>query len=586
MEVKVNGRLIELGDSSPAITKKSIDIENPSTRFIDFTNKFDIPDTNGNREKFRHPQSVGSDNDSLDKYFDVSIFDVFQIFRGKGFLESTSKDKLSLQVVDNSKDLFLSLDADLKTISWDDKDTELSTTAIDALDTNDITTCWHWGKLCLHENAIQANTDQISGGGNARCLYSRPSFNVQSFLKRAIEAQGYSYNESDIKLAFSGWHNEFFFTSYQKTYSSVNYSPAGTLILTGLDTNDFDHADITASSASIDINTLKTKFRVRGSIESDALIDLIIRATDSVDSSKVTESKLTLGVGVNEVDFTTSDFQSDNGMDVEIILSGTGNVIMDCYLYTLHSDKDATSLSTNPFLGYKIKAYDNLPEMTFKDLFKLICLIGNRYQIVDPHAKTFNWGSLSQLNKLNAVDWSDKFVIGSESITSQFKGLFQKNILKYNNDITVKKEHGESYFNTSNETLQSEGDYISLNFGASYDVTINSNLIGHARVYSDDIRIADQELAIRLYWIDDDVLMFQQINWNNLATNYYQSWFNSLNRIRLISCELNLSKLDVLNWTEKQLVYIDYFKTTFIVLEINNFIPGRLTKVKLLAYGK
>lgn len=584
MEVKVNGQRVELGDSMPAITKKSIDINNPTTRFVDFTNKFILPDTNENRRILKHPKSL--DSNSLDNFFNVSIFDVFQIFTGKGYLSETLKDKLSLQVVDDSKDLFLALDADLKTISWDDKDTELSTTAINALNANDITTCWHWGKLCLHENAIRANTDQVSGGGNDMCKYSRPSFNVQSFLKKAIEAQGYSYTESDIKLAFSGWHNEFFFTSYQKNYSATEYNPSGSLTLTGLDTNDFEHADITASSASIDIDTLKTKFRFRGTIESDALIDLIIRATDSVDSSKVTENKVSLNIGTNEVNFTTSDFQSDNGMDVEVILSGTGTVTMTGYLYTLHSDKEVANLSTNPFLGYRIKAYDNIPDMTFKDLFKLICTIGNQYQVVNVYEKTFNWGSLTKLNKLNAVDWSDKFIIGSESTTFQFPGLYQKNILKYNNDVTVKKEHGESYFNTVNKTLHSEGDYISLNFGASYDVAINSNLIGHAKVYSDDTRIADQELSIRLYWIDDDILRFQNINWNNLVSNYYESLFNSFSRVRVIECEMNLSKLDVLSWDEKQLVYIDYFKTTFIVLEITNFIPGRLTKVKLLAYGK
>lgn len=584
MEVKVKGQRVELGDSMPAITRKSIDINNLTTRFVDFTNKFILPDTNENRKILEHPKSL--DSNSLDNFFNVSIFDVFQIFTGKGYLSETSKDKFSLQIVDDSKDLFLALDADLKTISWDDKDTELSPTAINALNANDLTTCWHWGKLCLHENAIQANTDQVSGGGNDMCKYSRPSFNVQSFLKRAIEAQGYSYTESDIRLAFSGWHNEFFFTSYQKNYSATEYNPSGSLTLTGLDTNDFEHADITASSASIDIDTLKTKFRFRGTIESDALIDLIIRATDTVDSSKVTENKVSLNIGTNEVNFTTSDFQSDNGMDVEVILSGTGNVTMTGYLYTLHSDKDAANLSTNPFLGYRIKAYDNIPDMTFKDLFNLICTIGNQYQVVNVYEKTFNWGSLAKLNKINAVDWSGKFIIGSENTTSRFPGLYQKNILKYNNDVTVKKEHGESYFNTLNKTLHSEGDYVSLDFGASYDVAINSNLIGHAKVYSDDSRIADQELSIRLYWIDDDILRFQNINWNNLVSNYYQSLFNSFFRVRVIECEMNLSKLDVLRWNEKQLVYIDYFKTTFIVLEINNFIPGRLTKVKLLAYGK
>jgi hypothetical protein len=91
---------------------------------------------------------------------------------------------------------------------------------------------------------------------------------------------------------------------------------------------------------------------------------------------------------------------------------------------------------------------------------------------------------------------------------------------------------------------------------------------------------------MRLYWINDDKLQFTPINWTSIVQNYYSIWFAALNRVRSITCEMNLDKLDILKWNEKQLVYIDYFKTTFIVLEINNFIPGRLTKVKLLGYGR
>jgi len=583
MEITINGVRAELGNSYPAISKKSFDIENPSARFIDITNEFQLPDTQINREIFGSPQAIGSNNRSFDKLYDVVISDVFQIFRGKGYLDSTSKDVFSLQVIDPSKDLFNSLDILLNKISWDDLDIYLDQTNINALDTIDIDSCWFWGKACLHEDALQVNTDQTTG--DARCKYSRPSFYVQGLLNRALTQNGYTFTSIGTDLAFSPWHQDFFFTSYQKTLSAT-YSPSGSLALTGLTTNDFAHSDLTVATGSINIGTKRTKFRLRGNFESDATISIIFRATDNVDATKITESKLTLGATSQDVDFETSEFQSDNGMTVDIRFVGTGSVDANSVLlYTLLSDK-YEDLSTNPWLDYMIKAYDNLPELTYLDLYRLICITSNQYHIIDTYSKTFTFGEFSSLNKINAKDWSDKFVINSENITSNFSNLYQKNYLKYDNDIYVNSQLGESYFLTDNERLEAEGDYIKLAFGASNDVTINSNDIAHIPVYDDTTRIADQEINIRLFAAEDSRIIFDPISWENISSDKYANYFNSLYRIRYIECNIDLKKLDILQWNEGDLIYIDYFKTMFIVLEINNFIPGTLTNVKLLAYGR
>jgi hypothetical protein len=578
MEVRVNGEYIELGNSYPAITKKSIDINSPSTRFIDFTNRFDIPYTNENSRILENPNAIGSNNRAFDKLLNVTIEDVFKIFSGRGYLDSSNKDKFSMQVVDTSTELFKSLDKKLNTVNWDDKDLTLTTTDIDANDTVNIDSPWLWGKLCLHENAIQANTDQTTG--DARCKYSRPSWYVQGLLKRAIALQGYNYSPSTMELAISAAHTAFYFTSYQKTIAAVAYNPAGSVAITGLNTNDFEQG-VTTASTTINIGTSKTKFRLRGTVTSDAIMTLIVRATDNVDPTKISESKLVIGIGSQAVDFTTSEFQSTDGYTIDIRIDGTGTVTIDALLYTLLSDKDA-DLSTNPFLNYKIKVYDNLPDLTYLDLFRIICVAANQYQIVDSYNKTFGFGSMAQLNKMNSVDWSEKFIIDSESITSRFPGVFKKNWLKYENDITVNPELGWSSFITDNESLADEGDYIALKFGASIDTAFGAQM----NIYNDTTRIPDQVLKMRLFQITGSVLEFEPLSWVNLAANYYVNWFNSMYRIRSIDADFNLSKLDVLKWHEKQLVYIDYFKTTFIVLEISNFIPNKKTKVKLLAYGR
>ena len=123
MELIINGNILELGESSPAITRKSIDIENPSLRFVDYSNKFQLPDTVRNREIFESPKAIGSDNRSYDKLYKAVLRDVFQIFQGNGFLESGTKDKYSFQIIDESKELFKALEIKLRDLDWDDKDT-------------------------------------------------------------------------------------------------------------------------------------------------------------------------------------------------------------------------------------------------------------------------------------------------------------------------------------------------------------------------------------------------------------------------------------------------------------------------------
>jgi hypothetical protein len=591
MEVKVDGQYVELGDSLPAITKKSIDINSPSTRFLDQTNKFSLPATNKNRALFENPSVIGSNNRAFDKLYNVEIEDVFRIFAGTGTLTGGTYNKYDLQVVDDATNFFKNLDVRLNSIqdpnnptqinapTWDDCDTLLSEAAIAALQTASPDNCWVWGKCCLHENAKIENTDQTTG--SSRLKYSRPSFYLQAFLKRAIELNGYAYTLSTIDLAVSACHSLFFFTSYQKTLNAAYGEGA----ITGLDTNDFAHSDIAVTSGAINIAAKKTIFRLRGIITSDANATIVIRGIDNADPTKITESTLQIAIGSQLVDFTTSEFFAETGMTIDIRIPEDATVSIDALLYTLLNDKDF-DLNTNPFAEYKIKVYDNLPDLTYLDIFRTMCVIGNQYHVVDNFNKVFSWETLANINKNNAVDWSSKFIQTSEQVTSVFTGLFQKNWLKYQNDITVNPKKGWHFFATDNKVLPVEGDYLALKYGASNDVTIGGNEIAQIKVYNNTTRILTQPVNIRLLKISGTCLLFEPLSWSNLATEFYDNWFRSLYRIRQISAEFNLSKLDVINWYPKQLVYIDYFKTVFIVLEISNFIPGRKTKVKLLGYGR
>lgn len=575
MEVTINGERAELGNSLPAISKKFFDLQNPSARFIDISNSFDLPDTDLNRRLLGSPKAVNSTGDSIHKYYDVEVFDVYKIFEGKGFINRVTDMGYSIQVVDTSKVLFDSFKKNLRELNFDSMDTALTTTQIDALDSIDLTNVWFWGKMCSHELAIKANTDQTTG--DARCKYSRPCLNINALINAVVIDSGYSYAPSGLELFLNTNSKDFFFTNYQKTINTT-YNVTGTLAISGLNTNDFEE-DVVTTSTSIDIGTNKAAFRIRGTFTSSAVMSFIVRATDSVDTTKITVSKFVIP-GSGYVDFLSAQVSSAAGIDVDFEIVGTGDVTFDGLIYSVLSEKDA-DLSGNPFLGYKIKVHDNLPELTYMDLFRTMCVAGNKSHSINVLEKAFSYRDLGDVSKNNATDWSEKFIQKSETITTEIQGLSQKNYLTYSNDLTVDRDLGRSFFVSENSTLQEEGVYLSFPFGASAQVTIEDE-IAHISVYNDTGRIIDQELSMRLLYGHGDLLQFEPISWGRLKDNY-SAFFRSLNKARVVDASMYLSKLDFLSF-DFETVYVDYFKSVFWVLGIGNFIAGKQTSVKLLKY--
>jgi len=583
MELRINGQIVDIGNSTPAITKKSIDINNPSARFIDYTNKFILPDTAKNRRVFNSPLGIGTNNKSFNKYFDAELYDVFLIFKGYGTLTSADKNTISFQLIDNSKAVFNALNKKLNAVNWDDNDTILTQAAIDAQDTYDSDNCWIWGKMCCHTYPSITKTDQTTGDN--RCKYSRPQFNVNALLKRALDAEGYTFIEPDEYLAISSNHKQFYFTDYQKSFSDVTFNPSGTLAITGWDTYDFKTASVTALNGSVK-GIQKHNYRIRGTFTSSENIYLQIYSIDQT-SSKPIYNKIKLPEN-GFLDYVTSEiYDGVQEMTTTFTLVGTGSVTFDDVLIYKIVDENNADLSTNPFLDSYIKVYDNLSDdLTYLDLYRLICILFNKYPIINIKNKTFSFGSFSNLNKISSVNWSEKFVIGSEQIKNNYSRLYKKNICRYENDITVAYSYGESYFFTDNESLKDEGDYIVINFGSSIDIIVDSNLIAQVEIYNDESRVIDREINKRVFLIEDDRLVFDNLHWITLINQYYKNLFGALSRVRMLTASFNLKKLDVLAWHEKQLIYIDYFKTVFIVTEISNFIPDIPTKVKLLEYGR
>jgi len=587
MRLEING--IDANVTQPiAITRQVMDINNLTIRLVDVTNRFALPKTSTNQQIFESGDQIGTDGTKIDTLFNAKIIDQFFLFNGYGKVSEVG-EQYKFQLIDLSKQLLDNMNAKLNQLDFESNDFTYGAAAYNSLKLL-TTSPWVWSIYSQHENKTSTETP-IPVGGASDLKYIRPSFRVNSLLDAAFSANNWTLTyDNDLidQLIISSNHKNFYVTSYQKTLDAT-YNPSGSPVsVTGLDTNDFENV-ISTTSTVIDIGTIKTKFRLRGTIITNATIKVIFTGTSSV-AGDVTTEELTIYSGTNEVDYTTGDFEtSDAGHDIEITVDGTGSIEFDdTLLYTIIEEADLGNFSGNALVDYRVKAYDNLPDLTQKDIFKLCLVLTNSIIVPDTFNKTIDLKNVNY-SKLNSYDWSEKFVQDSEVIENELTEYGQTNYLEYDNDETLNPVTGRASFAVSHSALEDEKSFIKLSFGASNDIDISSNSIAHMNKYTDTV-VVDNDLNIRLLYAFNDagdtytMARFIDVDWQTLKTNHYSDFVNSISRPRYVEALFNLNKLDVLGFDFAKIVYIEPLKASFIVMGIDDFIPGKLTKVKMLKF--
>lgn len=592
MRLEINGTEADLGANIIAITRQVIDLDNLSLRNIDITNRLRLPKSNVNQQIFNSADRVETNNDGLDLIYQSKIIDQFFIFNGIGTLNETNL-RYNFQLIEASKNLFKSLNDKINKLSYDDQDFTFNDANYDILKVIDDDSIWVWPIVAMHEDTVESKTRFTSG--DAGLKWSRPMLNFKKILTDLIENQGWTINiDTDIidRLAISANAQRFYVTSYQKTFNA-SYTLSGSQDLTGYNTNDFEFG-VTTLFASFSIGNTPTAFKLRGPVIADTDVIFQVVAT-STPSNKIITKEFKILEGQTDVDFTTSEFKpsdSDTGITIKVRLSGTGDFeFTDTLFYSIIEEQQLGNLSSNNLIGYRVKAFDNMPDKTQMDIFRTALIITN--SIIEPNSfkKEINLKSLKFISKLKSKDWSSKFegTEGTYSIKNTISGYAQKNNLIYDNDESVAVDLGLDFFEIDNEISQDETDVLKIEFGASNEVEIEnqSKTIAHLLCYDDTERI--NELNDRIVYLFDDTTpatytmgRFIELDWRTLKETYYKTWFNSFNRLRIIEGYANLNKSDVINHDFIDLVYIDKFKSTFFVLIMDDYIAGELTKIKLL----
>ena len=166
--------------------------------------------------------------------------------------------------------------------------------------------------------------------------------------------------------------------------------------------------------------------------------------------------------------------------------------------------------------------------------------------------KKITLSTLKEIKKLNALDWSDRFIQGSELINGKIGDYAQINYFLFNNDDETGVNVGRSLFEISDLTLENEKDVIQLFWGACKEVDINGTQ-ADMPIYTDTERAFDANPRICTYrnGSTTSISQFDELSWTNLLPKYYEL-LDSLDRTRFIECQLSLKRSDFINYNFKK----------------------------------
>jgi hypothetical protein len=589
----IDNQLCDTYTDSIAITRKAYDLSDSlQSRYLGRTNRFTLPKTQNNIQILGRPSILGSDNRPFERKLTARIEDGTILMQGIAILES-SNDEYNVQVIELSKEFFDNIKVPLHDIDVEADDFTYGITAYNTLKVP-TTSVWLWAGHSAHQ--IKTTEYTVLSTNSARKIrYTRPWFNVSVVTDKILEAQGWTFDFSTDFTEYetaviSSNHEKFYATNYQKTLSG-NFTSGN---LTGLDTNDFEETSVSTTSTVLTIPTLKTAFRLRGSVTVDAETTITISATDNdVPTAGSSEQVFIAPINSLELDIF-SEFIDLGGsfIDVEITISGD-ITFNDTLLYTNIEENDIDTLENDPLDGYLIKAHDNLPDISQYDLIvkNFFSMFGGAFN-VDNFSRYFDVFAFDKFKKLNSYDWSDKFIQGTEKIET-LTNYAQTNYLRYNNDELTYESVGTCCFKIDNVNLPVSQSLINLDFSASSEVTIGTYTLLDMPVYGKDPdvpaqnkRVATAGLRVGIYYYETGatytLTQFNGLRFDALNAKYFSHVVASLQRSRLVTALFNLNRKDVIGYDFSKCIYVEPLKSHFLVFGINDYIPGEVVEITML----
>lgn len=213
----------------------------------------------------------------------------------------------------------------------------------------------------------------------------------------------------------------------------------------------------------------------------------------------------------------------------------------------------------------------------------------------------------------NAIDMSAKlhFPIpdgpGMPSMTFNLSEYAQRNILKWAPD-DVTEYDGEGFINVNDATLEGEKTIVEMKFAASSTVTrfdtVESPYVPIFSNNQPNNGLTNRLMMVKrvsfLYNINfnrdgvdlptDDVSFSyfsepgneDSLDFPTLIDRYFNTLQLMLTKTKVLDCVMNLNISDVKNYSPFIPIYLSPFNAYFYWQKIENYIPGKLTKCKLI----
>lgn len=260
------------------------------------------------------------------------------------------------------------------------------------------------------------------------------------------------------------------------------------------------------------------------------------------------------------------------------------------------------------FLDY-FEANDVAPDIKVSELLGFIAAKYALQFIPDRSKKEIQVKPLrDSLNrKLESADWSNKIDLSEDySVKYRYKDYGQINKLRYAVDGNDNLNSQEGIFTIHNEQLKKEVELLESPFRLfDYTQTFQGNRsLPKLLIYPDPdgdaeeidpviakaflsdrnlVLTAGQVPSIYPNYDQAAVLSVAGLTWPEMLGEYWSEFIESLQDIKLIEAYFMLELTDVLNLDFTRPVYVDYFKSYFLIQEIKQFrFNERMsTKVKL-----
>ena len=555
-QIEINNTEIELGTNRIVLNKESFSVENWESKKIDFSESLTVPRINFMKLNTLYDFKY-KENGSI-------------VFIGIAILLSETKTESEIILLDNSISLFDSMNENLNKLELDSQDFVFNLTGYAAKKVLN-SSIWLWSAANNHTEKILSKNILSNN-----LAFSRPFFSCKRLLELIFDVKKWTFEtslKSELlnKLIISSNHETFYFTSYEKTFNETIVNTGLSLI--ELDSYSFIKTDSIISTYTLSLN-YKTNIRFRGYITSDSEQILQIVATSSAATNSETQN-FTINKGRNYYDFTSNDFETvDPTYDLDFNFVGSGSLVLENFrIYTLINEIDFGNISAANFTDFLIKTYDNIPNISQKELFKN-CLnsIGGLFK-TDSLRKKININSLGEL--------SNKFIENSDEKVN-ISNFGQSNYFSYDNKDS--SSVGRGVFNIENETIKKSVEVYRSIFSACNEVLINTDSISDFAIYNDTERINTFNCILSYYEnvATYSIGKFDKLNGNNILTEFYKNVIQAINKGEIYKVNAVLNNSDFFNFDFTRTIYIKSLKATFYILKINNYIHNTQCELIML----